>query len=371
MAELESADVAVVGAGVIGCAIAWRLAQSGMSVALIERTRPGAEASSAAAGILAAQAEVEADGPFFRLLLRSERMYSDFAAEVREASGVDPGWRRCGAVVAASSDVDVEGIRAGSRWQQQAGLPVELLAERELRAHEPALGPRVRGGVLLTEAGQVDALRLSQALAICALKAGGRLRLGEAHRLLLEGGRVAGVEIAGERLAAQSVVIAAGAWSSLVEGVGLVPSSVRPVRGQLVRFDVQPPPLRGIVFGAGGYLVPRLEGHLVAGSTMEDAGFDKSVTGAGVAAILERAALLCPSLGQTPIGALWAGLRPSCVDGLPALGPVPGVPGLHLAVGHLRNGIALTPVTADLIAAGVLGKTLELAPELSAARLFV
>jgi glycine oxidase len=371
MAAHETMDVAVVGAGALGCAIAWRLGQAGLTVVLIEKTRPGAEASSAAAGILAAQAEAQADGPFFRLMQRSEQMYRDFAAELKDASGVDPGWRPCGALVAATSEAEVAEIREHTRWQQEAGLPVELLGERELREREPALGPRVRGGVLYAEAGQVDAQRLSQALAGCALKGGGRLRLGEARRLLLEGGRVAGVEVDGERLAAQSVVIAAGAWSSLIGGVGLAPSCVRPVRGQLVRFDVQPPPLRGVVFGAGGYLVPRLEGHLVAGSTMEEAGFDKSVTGAGVAAILERAALLFPSLGQAPIGALWAGLRPACADGLPALGPVPGVPGLHLAVGHLRNGIALTPVTAEIVAAGVLGKPMELATELAAARLFV
>jgi glycine oxidase len=353
MAAHETMDVAVVGAGALGCAIAWRLGQAGLTVVLIEKTRPGAEASSAAAGILAAQAEAQADGPFFRLMRRSEQMYRDFAAELKDASGVDPGWRPCGALVAATSEAEVAEIREHTRWQQEAGLPVELLGERELREREPALGPRVRGGVLYAEAGQVDAQRLSQALAGCALKGGGRLRLGEARR------------------AAQSVVIAAGAWSSLIGGVGLAPSCVRPVRGQLVRFDVQPPPLRGVVFGAGGYLVPRLEGHLVAGSTMEEAGFDKSVTGAGVAAILERAALLFPSLGQAPIGALWAGLRPACADGLPALGPVPGVPGLHLAVGHLRNGIALTPVTAEIVAAGVLGKPMELATELAAARLFV
>jgi glycine oxidase len=247
------------------------------------------------------------------------------------------------------------------------------MGERELRSHEPALGPLVREAVLFPEAGQVDAQRLSLALLGCARAAGAELRLGEARRLLLEAGRIVGLEVDGVRVAAQAVVVAAGAWSSLVEGVGLKPHAVRPVRGQLVRFDLSSP-LRGVVYGAGGYLVPRVDGHVLAGSTMEDVGFDKSVTGAGVAAILERASRLCPSLGAAPVGALWAGLRPACEDGLPALGPVPGVPGLHLAVGHLRNGILLTPVTAELIAAAVLGKPAELgtepAAELSAARLF-
>jgi glycine oxidase len=369
MAELESADVAVVGAGAIGCAIAWRLAQAGLSVALIEKTRPGAEASSAAGGILAAQVEAKHEGPLFRLLLRSERMYEAFASEVREASGIDPGWRRCGVLAAALDDAEDEKLWEQWGWHDGAGLTVERLGVAQVRAHEPALGPLVRGGVLFPEAGQVDAQRLPLALAACARTAGSRLRLGEVRRILLEAGRVVGVEVDGARLATSAVVVAAGAWSSLIAGLGLAPQALRPVRGQLVRFDL-PPPLRGIVFGAGGYLVPRLDGHILAGSTMEEAGFDKSVTAAGIAGILERAARLCPVLGQAPIGALWAGLRPACEDGLPALGPVPGIPGLHLAVGHLRNGIELTPVTAELVAGGVLGKPLGLAAELSAARLF-
>jgi glycine oxidase len=365
----KGSEVAVVGAGAIGCAIAWRLAQAGLAVTLVEKTRPGAEASSAAAGILAAQAEAQRDGPLFRFLLRSEGSFEAFASEVREAGGVDLGWRRCGAL-AVATDAAESGVLAGDwEWQRSAGLPIERLDERALRAREPSLGPLVREGVLFPEAGQVDAQRLSPALLACARAAGCELQVGEARRVLLEGGRVVGLEVDGVRRAAQAVVIAAGAWSSLVEGVGLKPQSVRPVRGQMVRFDL-PPPLRGVVFGAGGYLVPRVDGHVLAGSTMEEAGFDKSVTGAGIAAILERATRLCPSLAEAPVGALWAGLRPACADGLPALGPVPGIAGLHLAVGHLRNGILLTPVTAALVAAAVQGQPFELAPELSAARLF-
>ncbi len=369
VAELGTADVVVVGAGAIGCAIAWRLAQAGSSVTLVERTRPGAEASSAAGGILAAQVEAKHDGPLFRLLLRSERMYGAFATEVADAAGLDPAWRRCGVLAVAVDEAEEGKLREQWGWHADAGLAIARLSEKELRSHEPALGPRVRGGVLFPEAAQVDAQRLAQSLWLCARKAGCRLQVGQVRRVLLESGRVTGVEVDGARLAAPTVVIAAGAWSSLVEGMGLAPGCVRPVRGQLVRFDL-PPPLHGIVFGAGGYLVPRVDGHVLAGSTMEEVGFDKAVTGAGTAAILNRAARLCPVLERAPIGALWAGLRPACEDDLPALGAVPGVAGLHLAIGHLRNGIVLTPVTAELVAAGVLGKPQELAPELSAARLF-
>ena len=209
-------------------------------------------------------------------------------------------------------------------WQAEAGLAIERLDADAVRAREPALGPLVREGVLFPEARQVDAQRLLPALLGSARAAGVKLRLGLVGRVILEAGRVVGIEVDGDRLEAPSVVIAAGAWSALVEGVGLAPSAVRPVRGQLVRFDL-PSPLHGIVFGAGGYLVPRADGHVLAGSTMEEVGFDKSVTAEGVASILERATVLCPSLGQAPVGALWAGLRPACEDGRPALGPVPGV----------------------------------------------
>src|SRR5579863_8826155 len=180
----ETCDVAVVGAGAIGCAIAWRLAQTGLSVTLFEKTRLAAEASSVAAGILASQAEAKRDGPFFRLLLRSERLYEAFAAEVREAGGVDPGWRRCGALVAATEAAEADALWTELGWQREAGLPIAGLDEGQLRLREPALGPSVRQGVLFPEAAQVDAQRLTPALAACARLAGCRLQLGEVRRLL-------------------------------------------------------------------------------------------------------------------------------------------------------------------------------------------
>ncbi|MHB8420865.1 MAG: glycine oxidase ThiO [Myxococcales bacterium] len=361
-------DVAVVGAGAVGCAIAWRLAQEGLSVVLVERVRPGAEASSAAAGLLASQHESSGQGPFFQLLRRSEGLWRGFAEEIRDASSLDPGWRACGALEVAQGEREGQALAARLAWQRQAGLAVEWLDGREARSRLPALAPEIDAALWFPDAAQVDAQRLTASLWACAAAAGARLAVGEARRLLVEGGRVAGLLVDDRPIAAAAVVLAAGAFSALVEGVGLPPRAVRPVRGQIVCFDLRAP-FAAAVFGTGGYLAPKPDGRLLVGSTMEEVGFDKSVTGGGVRGLLELAARLCPALREAPIGSLWAGLRPATADGLPALGPSPGIAGLHLALGHFRNGILLAPVTAEIVAAGVRGKPVDLAPELSAARL--
>jgi glycine oxidase len=362
-------DVAVVGAGAVGCAVAWRLAQGGLSVVLVERTRPGAEASSAAAGLLASQHEGSKDGPFFRLLRRSERMWGEFARELAEAGAPDMGYRASGAVDVAFDEGEAAVLAGRLSWQRQAGLAVELLEAPELLARFAALAPQIQQALWYPEAAQVDAQRLCASLWAAARSAGVRWLEGEARSLLLRGGRLAGLTVDGRPLEAEAVIVAAGAFGALIEGVGLAPAALRPIRGQLVCFELEPP-FEAAVFGAGGYLAPKPDGRVLAGSTMEDVGFDKRVTAAGVQSILERAARLCPRLATAPVGALWAGLRPATPDGLPALGPVPGMPGLHLAAGHLRNGILLTPVTAELLAASVRGQPLDLPRELQAARLF-
>ncbi len=367
--ELRGCDVAVVGAGAVGCAVAWRLAREGLSVALVEKTRPGAESSGAAAGLLASQHEGSVGGAFFRLLWRSERMWSDFVREMAEAGAPDTGFRACGTLEVAAGEREAAVLAERYAWQKQAGLPVEALDGGTARARLPALTPEIDQALWYPEAAQVDAQRLPDALWACARAAGVRLVIGEARQLVLRGGGVAGVGGDGRSLEAGGVVVAAGAHASLIEGVGLAPDAIRPIRGQIVSLEAAPG-FGAAVFGAGCYLAPKPDGRLLVGSTMEEVGFDKRVTGEGVRRLLERAARLCPALHDAPVGALWAGLRPATRDGLPALGPVPGVPGLHLAVGLLRNGILLTPVTAEILAASVLGRAVDLAPELGAARLF-
>ncbi len=366
--EFSGADVAVVGAGAIGCAVAWRLAREGLSVVLVERVYPGAETSSAAAGILAAQIEAEEDGAFFRFLWRSEQMYADFAGELRSASGMEIGYRACGALKVALDEADLAPLAVPFAWQRAEGLPVERLNGPAIRELEPSLSPEIRGGLLFPSAAQVDAQRLTPALWTACRRAGCRLARGEARRILARSGKVTGVEVAGRALAASAVVVASGSWSALVPGAGLPTGSVRPVRGQMIRFEGLPP-VRRVVFGAGGYLVPRLDGHLLAGATMEEVGFDKSTTAEGVTRLGALARRLCPPLAGMPVSSSWAGLRPACPDGLPALGPLPAADGIFLAAGHLRNGILLTPATAEVIAAMVLGRPYELPPQMRAGRL--
>jgi glycine oxidase len=362
-------DVVVVGAGVIGASIAWRLAQAGASVVVVDRGSPGGEASGAAAGILASQLEAAEGGAFFQLLAASERLYPAFAAEVSEASGLDVGYRVCGAMQVALETSEDTVLEERARWQLERDLPVERLTASEVRALEKALAPEVVGALLFPRAAQLDPRRFAAALARCAQLAGARFRSGQVRRVLASGGRVAGIDVEGERVPAGSVVLAAGAWSSLIEGTGLAADQVQPVRGQLVALRPAAAPLRRIIFGAGGYLVPRPDRRVIAGSTMERVGFDKFSTPQGVSSLLARAQRLCPELAHDPMTSSWAGLRPATSDGLPALGPAP-LEGLHFAVGHLRNGILLTPLTASLVTAGVQGKPLGIPAEFLAGRLF-
>jgi glycine oxidase len=365
----ETPEVVVVGAGVIGSSIAWRLAQAGVGVVLVDRGAPGGEASGAAAGILASQLEAAGDGGLFRLLARSERLHPSFAAEVSESSGLDIGYRVCGALEVALQESESAALEARAAWQSGQDFPVERLSAVHVRALEGALAPKVIQALFFPRAAQLDPRRFCAALFRCAQLAGAKFRSGHVRRLLSSHGRVEGVDLEGERVSATAVVLAAGAWSSLVEGTGLAVSSVYPVRGQLVALRPVTAPLHRVIFGAGGYLVPRADGRVIVGSTMERVGFEKFSTPQGVSTLLARAQRLCPELAQVPMTSAWAGLRPATEDGLPALGPTP-LEGLHLAVGHLRNGILLTPVTAALVAAGVQGQPAEVPAEFAARRLF-
>jgi glycine oxidase len=343
-------DVIVIGGGVMGCGIAWRLAQAGQSVLVLERAIPGAEASSAAGGILAAQEESHAPGPLFDLALRSRARFRDVAVELREATGIDIGHRECGLIAVAVSEEEEAALERRYGWQRDRGLPLTWLRGDELRAREPALGPAARAGLAFPDDGQVEPRAYLRALAQAAARAGARFVQGAyVRRVVHAGGRVAGVELEGELLEARRVVIAAGSWSALVDGAELAPRSVRPMRGQIARLETRPPAVRGTLTGAGGYLVGRPDGSVLAGSTMELVGFDKRVTAGGLHHVLDVAVRLCPALADAPVVDTWANFRPTTDDRLPILGPGPK-DGLLIATGHFRNGILLSPITADVIA---------------------
>ena len=349
-ASSAASDVAIIGGGIMGSAVALRLCQRGIGVTVIERGIPGAEASSAAAGILGPQMEAEGPGPLLELGLKSRALYPALAAELRELTGIDVGYDRSGVLMVAFDEAGEAALSARRAWQLGRGLRVESLSGEAARAREPALSPAVRAALAFNDDAQVVARELARAFSQAAAGAGVQFLTGRyVRRVLVAKDAVTGVELDGDTLPAKVVVVAAGSWSGLVEGAGVPPAVVRPARGQLVSIETRPPLFRHVVSAPGGYLVPRRDGTVLAGSTVEMAGFRKEVTVGGLAAILTLARTVIPALADAPVTGSWSNFRPFTEDHLPVLGAT-GVRGLVLATGHFRNGILLAPITAQAIA---------------------
>jgi glycine oxidase len=366
---VTKSDVVVIGAGVQGCAVALRLAQAGQRVLVLERAVPGAEASSAAGGILSPGVEAEEPGPFYDLCAASLARYPAFAEELQRLSGVWVGHRGGGTLQVAFDD-DTARVLAGRAEQLlHHRVPVEVLDGDAVRRLEPALDPAVRGGLWFPEESSVDPRLLARALYIAAHRAGAGFLTGTVQGIVHQGGRAVAVDHDAGRVEAGAVVLAAGSWSPLVAGSGLPPGAVRPVRGQIALLDTRPPLLSRVIFSDKGYLVPRADGHVLCGSTMEEVGYERAVTAGGLRAVLDLAVEMAPALARAPVVESWCNFRPASPDGAPVLGPST-VPGLFYATGHTRNGIMLCPITADAVSATILGRPppVDLAP-FSVARL--
>lgn len=350
-------EIAVIGAGVMGCSTALALSARGASVTLLERSVPGAEASSAAAGILGGQVELHGREQDAALFVRAREAWPAWARALREASGIDVGHRVCGVLRIARTDGERADLVREVAWQQARGLRAELLEASAARAVEPELATDVVAAAHFPDDAQIDPPSLLRALmAVAARDERVTIRAGTTvERLLVERERCVGVKLGDGELHADAVVLAAGSWSSLVAGVPASLPRVSPVRGQVVLLDERPPSVRAIVFGAGGYVVPRGDGRVLCGSTMEHAGFRKEVTAAGVHAILASALACVPSLGAAQLAGSWSNFRPHVHGDGAALVGASALPGLFLATGHHRNGILLSKVTADAVAAAVLG----------------
>src|SRR5512144_1622454 len=344
-------DVVIVGGGVIGLAIAWRAAGRGLRVSVVDPD-PGSGASRVAAGMLAPVTEVHyGEERLLALTLASAARYPDFVADLAEASGRDPGYRACGTLAVA---LDADDLAA---FQASLGLAIERLTGRECRRLEPMLAPSVRGGVLVEGDHQVDPRRLVPALLTAVERAGVTMSRAAAAEIVVAADRVAGVRLAdGTEIAADVVVLAAGCRSAAIAGLPehVVPP-VRPVKGQILRLHGDPRhpflgrTVRGLVAGSPVYVVPRADGEIVLGATMEEQGYDERVTAGGVYELLRDAHLVLPGISELPLVETAAGLRPGTPDNAPLIGPAQ-LPGLVLATGHHRNGILLTPVTADAVA---------------------
>lgn len=396
----QGAEVVIVGAGIMGCGLAWRLGQLGRRVVVVDRGEPGSEASTAAAGILAAQIEAQGSPALLDLALASRALYPRWAQALHDEVGQDIGLRRCGVLMLAASDpalreADLLAQASLLAEQRGRGLPIEALSSAQLRSLEPALaeGP---GALLFPEDGQVEPPRLLAALQAAASHhsvqfvsaAVQRIELGasigDSHRVWLHRGESAEPW----PLVADKLVLAAGSWSSLITGAPLPPPSIEPVRGQMVELMAAPSILRHVCFGhvpshivagravsgqreAGhGYLVPRGDGRIVIGSTTERVGFVKDVTVAGLLDLLTLVETLVPALGHAAVRRTWAGLRPGSRDGLPLIGAVPRrsdagrSPSVFVCSGHYRNGILLAPASVEGLLAQIEGQPLPV--ELSA-----
>jgi glycine oxidase len=332
---------------------------------VVERERPGAGASGAAAGMLSPLPESPGPGAFLELALASLELYPEFVARLSEATGIDVGYRREGKLEVALDEAGTVALKAALAWRLANGHCVEWLDSAEARRLEPALGPDVRAALLNTHEQQVDNRILTRASWLAAAKAGVRFRVGElAVGLTTAQGRVTGISLAsGEVLPAGQVVIAAGCWSAQFAGLPR-PLPIAPIRGQIVVLESTPPLLTRVVGASGCYLVPRRDGRLVIGSTMEQAGFNTRATGGGVARLLAAALAVVPACADAEVAELRAGLRPGTPDGLPILGPDPELAGLYYATGHLRNGILLAPITARLLSEAIMteGSSISLVP---------
>lgn len=367
----RSPDVVVVGGGVIGLATAWRVAQRALSVLVLDPD-PGSGASGVAAGMLAPVTEAHyTEQSLLRLTLDSAARYPAFIAELTAATGLDTGYLECGTVLAAADGDDLAVAGELHAFQRSLGLTVERLTARELRRLEPMLAPGVRGGLLVAGDHQIDPRRLVTALLGACRGAGVALRTHRVSAVEVTGERATGVVLDdGSTVAAGQVLLAAGCWTGAIGGLppDLLPV-VRPVKGQLLRLHVPAAarPLlrhnvRGLVRGSSIYLVPRPDGELVLGATMEEQGFDTTVTAGAVYELLRDARELLPGITELAVTEVIAGLRPATADNAPVLGPT-GLAGLLLATGHFRNGVLLAPVTADALAAALAGEEM---PEIAA-----
>jgi glycine oxidase len=349
-------DVLVIGGGVIGLGVAWRCAQRGLKVTVVDPA-PGSGASSAAAGMLAPATELHyGEQALLQLNLDSARRYPHFAAELVAASGQDIGYRRSGALVAAWDDADLANLRDLQAFGSSLGVATELLTSREIRRREPALASAVAGGLYAPDDHAVDNRRLHAALLEAVRVSGGEFRRERVVALETSAARVSGIRTdLGHAVSADTVVLAAGAWSAQLPdpGGGALPP-IRPVKGQTVRLRVPGPPLlrhviRGTIKGSAVYLVPRDDGELVVGASSEEVGFDLAPRAGAVYELLRDAQSLIPLLGEVRFGEVSTSVRPGSPDNAPIIGHS-SIPGLVLATGHYRNGILLTPVTADGIA---------------------
>ncbi len=348
----NSYDVAIIGGGINGSSIAYQLSKMGKKVVVIEKNHLACEASSAAAGMLAAQAEIEEDGPFFQLALKSQAMFPALSNELLDLTGIDIEFIQNGMIKIAETVEIAADVQQQAAFQRKWDTEIEWLDSHSLRELEPSLSPSVAGGIYLPNDGHVQPEKLSLAFAKGAEQFGATiLENTEALSFIYEQERVIGVKTTLGNFHCNQVVLATGAWASRLMAETGIDMTVYPVKGECFSVKTDSPIINRTIFSDKRcYLVPKRNGEIYIGATQVDHSFDKNVTPGGIASLIERAVQLVPQILDAPWERVWAGVRPQTGDGLPYIGEHPFWKGLFIAAGHYRNGILLSPVTGTLVA---------------------
>lgn len=350
-------DVLVIGGGVNGCSIAYQLAKRNHKVAVLEKERVGAEASSAAAGMLGAQVEFKEDSPFFEFACESRNMFQELAPELEHLSGVSVSYVKNGMIKLAKSEQDAIELQKVAELQRTAGERVEWLDHSEISRREPALRGNLTGAMAVPDDGQVMAGQLTKAFARSAALLGVEFKeFTRVKKLLLTNGKATGVSSSEGDFYANNIVIAGGAWSADILPTDFDFPQLTPVKGECIAVRPDKPVIRHTIHTEDLYLVPKPDGHIIIGATECRGSFDKRVKMESVRYLTEKACQLVPELAQAELENMWAGVRPQSFDGLPYLGDFTEIEGLWLAAGHYRNGILLSSLTGTWMADRIEGK---------------
>jgi glycine oxidase len=355
----SSANIIVIGAGIVGCAVACELARRGAAVRILDDRPPGMGATQASAGMLAPFTEAkDRNTAFLELAVRSLALYDEFVARVSATARMHIGYERAGTLEVASTDGHMAELRELAERLAARGVQLDVLDARATQAAEPRLSAVV-GGLLIESHGYVNAGEMTRALAKAAQCQGAQLIAGPRARRIRQDADSIAIETDTGTLTCDVVVLAAGSWSAQVDIDGVPKPPVHPVRGQLLHLAWPAEKLRRVIWGEHCYLVPWQDRTLLVGATQEDAGFDERTTVAGVAGLLEAVCRLVPDARAAGFLSARAGLRPGTSDALPIVGPSTAFARLVYATGHFRNGVLLAPVTASLVADAVLDGRLD------------
>lgn len=352
-----NSEILIIGGGVIGLSIARELHRQGTrNITILEKSRLGHEASWAAAGMLAPSSETERDDDFYRLCSDSNRLYPSFAEELLDQTGIDIEFDPSGTLYLAFNEHDSAEIEARYQAQHNVGINISRLDRRQIVEIEPNISPTVREGLFYPDDRQVENRRLLAALKAYANNAGFNLVENcEVSSIIIESSRAAGVATNNGEFRADHIILTTGAWTSLIKlGDAAMPFAVKPIRGQMMSFKTDAGLISKVIYSPRGYVLPRQDGRIITGATVEDVGFANTTTDDGIERIKQNAEEILPFLSKLNAAETWSGLRPRSSDGLPVLGGISGIDGLTVATGHYRNGILLAPLTARLIADSIL-----------------